>query len=154
VFVWSVNPSLYITDDSQWMDELSPYWPGARYVDFVGSTMINFGGIKQHGVAEYVRRIRHLRTFGKPVMLTEINVDYAVRRSFLRDLGRFLDRADWVQGVVWSQFPSRGEATLRKTMKLGNMNWQATRDRPSARLLGAMIQSAHRAEPADRRISR
>jgi hypothetical protein len=154
VFVWSVNPSLYISDDAQWMDEVTPYWPGGRYVDLVGSTMINFGGIKEHGVTEYVRRIRQLRTFGRPVMLTEVNVDYAVRKSFLRDLSRFLARADWVQGVVWSQFPSRGQATLRKTMHLGNMNWQATHDPASAHMLGEMIQTVHRVNAAGRRASR
>lgn len=147
VFVWSVNPSLYITSDEVWLDEIRPYWPGSRYVDWVGSTMINFGGIKEHGVAEYAHRIKLLRAFGKPLVLSEVNVHFTGRRPFLRDLQRFLAGAPWVRALIWSQFPSRGEATLGATIPIGHMNWQASGDRFSSRVLGTIVREAHRLQP-------
>src|SRR3954453_12611359 len=42
-FVWSVNANLY-DPASTWKRELRAYWPGRRYVDAIGSTMIDFGG--------------------------------------------------------------------------------------------------------------
>lgn len=143
VFVWSVNPSLYISDGEQWMQDVRSFWPGARYVDWVGSTMINFGGYKQHTVREYATRIRALRVFDKPLILSEVNVDYADRRTFLPQLRRFLDGSPGIRAVVWSQFPSRGQKTLSRTIPIGNMNWQARRDAFSRRILKAIIADAH-----------
>jgi len=41
-FVYSTNPNLY-QDDVLWAERFWKYWPGDDYVDYVGSTMINFG---------------------------------------------------------------------------------------------------------------
>src|SRR4051794_3220128 len=48
-FVWSVNANLY-ESRATWMATLRRYWPGRRYVDLVGSTMIDFGGDKGYPV--------------------------------------------------------------------------------------------------------
>jgi hypothetical protein len=43
------------------------YWPGTRYVDAVGSTMIDFGGVNTYPVARFEPRLRWLRAhFRKP----------------------------------------------------------------------------------------
>ena len=59
-FVWSVNPSLYLPL-KRWQRSVRVYWPGRRYVDAVGSTMINFGGQKHYAVSRFVPRLRALR---------------------------------------------------------------------------------------------
>ena len=40
-----MNPSLYQSQRA-WQRELLGHWPGTRYVDAVGSTMIDFGGVQ------------------------------------------------------------------------------------------------------------
>jgi hypothetical protein len=76
-------------------------------------------------------------------MLSEVNVAFGSRKTFLQDLRRFVDRTPAIRALVWSQFPSRGQATLKRTMPTGNMNWQAYRDPYSRRLLRRIIRDAH-----------
>jgi hypothetical protein len=56
-FVWSANLNLYDSTRT-WLRNLRRYWPGARWVDAVGSTTINFGGRKRYGVARFAPRLR------------------------------------------------------------------------------------------------
>jgi hypothetical protein len=66
-FVWSVNPSLFVSN-RRWRRSVRVYWPGRRFVDEVGSTMINFGGVKEYPVDRFTPRLRALRQlFRKPV---------------------------------------------------------------------------------------
>src|SRR5439155_4774096 len=58
-FVWSVNPNLY-EPAAAWRTALRRYWPGRRFVDLVGATMIDFGGTKNYGVERFVPRLREL----------------------------------------------------------------------------------------------
>ena len=51
-FVWSPNPSLYLPFRT-WRRSVRVYWPGRRFVDAVGSTMINFGGSKRYAVKRF-----------------------------------------------------------------------------------------------------
>ena len=53
-FVWSVNANLY-EPEAEWLSNARRYWPGSRYVDAVGSTMIDFGGEKDYTVARFAR---------------------------------------------------------------------------------------------------
>ena len=80
-FVWSVNPNLY-EPAGTWMRNLRLYWPGSKYVDYVG----------------------------KPLMLTETNTEWRGRVDWLRALRAMLRRMPWIRVVMWSQLPSRGNA--------------------------------------------
>src|SRR5215218_994116 len=51
-FVWSANPNLY-EPAGAWLATLRRYWPGRRFVDEVGTTMIDFGGVKDYPVARF-----------------------------------------------------------------------------------------------------
>lgn len=136
-FVWSANPSLYLPSD-RWKRRLRLYWPGRRWVDFVGSTMINFGGRKHYPVARFAPRLLSLRlTYRRPLVLTEVNTSYTGRVRWLRDLRRMLNRRPWIRSVAWSQLPSRGQATLKK---IGNLNWDVRRDPPSKRVIREIIR--------------
>jgi hypothetical protein len=126
-FVWSVNPSLFETYEA-WRRRLKLYWPGQRYVDLVGSTMINFGGRKNYTVTRFASRIRALRwDYGKPIILPETNTAYGGRVTWLRELRVMLRSMPFVHGMVWSQLPSRGVAHL-KGVGVGWLDWDVQHD--------------------------
>jgi mannan endo-1,4-beta-mannosidase len=140
-FVWSVNPNLY-EGQRDWRAGLRRYWPGSRYVDDVGSTMIDFGGVKAYPVRRFVPRLRWLRrTFHKPVVLTETNTAYAGRMRWLADLRRMLAGMPWIRVVAWSQLPSRGKAHQTGT---GILDWNVEDDPPAARSLADIIRDGLR----------
>ena len=57
------------------------YWPGRRYVDLVGTTMIDFGGNKDYPVRAFAPRLRALRRlYRKPIVLAEANTEAPRRR--------------------------------------------------------------------------
>jgi Glycosyl hydrolase family 26 len=135
-FLWSVNPNLYGTKE-QMLESVRPYWPGASYVDAVGSTMINFGGVKRYGVGRFEPRLRALhRLFRKPVMLTEVNTQYRDRVPWLADFGAMLKRMPWLRGVAWSQLPSRG---ARQMARPGDLDWDIQLDPQSSAILRRII---------------
>lgn len=135
-FVWSVNPNLY-EDEATWRRGLRPYWPGRRYVDAIGSTAINFGGLKEYPIRRIEPRLRRLRSdYRKPIVLTETNTAYADRVRWLADLRALLERSPWIRVVAWSQLPSRGKVHQRGT---GTVDWDAQSDPPAAGALRAII---------------
>jgi mannan endo-1,4-beta-mannosidase len=136
-FVWSANPSLY-DPQRAWLRRLRRYWPGRRYVDVVGSTMINFGGQKNYSVQRFVPRLRALhRVYRKPVMITEANTDYAGRIVWLRAFRRMLRATPWIKAVAWSQLPSRGKAHLAG---VGNLGWNVRNDPRAAAEVSAIVE--------------
>jgi hypothetical protein len=139
-FVWSANLNLYDSAPT-WLHNLRHYWPGARWVDAVGSTMINFGGRKRYRVARFAPRLRTLRRqFAKPVLLTETNTEFRGRVAWLRDLRRMLRSMPWIRAVAWSQLPSRGAAQIRA----GRLNWDVQRDPAAAAVIAGIIRDGER----------
>jgi hypothetical protein len=135
-FVWSANPNLYEGQD-RWIENAALYWPGRKYVDVIGSTMINFGGTKHYEVARFKPRLAMLhRMYRRPVMLTEVNTQYGGRVRWLRDLRNMLRRTPWVMGVAWSQLPSRGAAHLGNA---GDMHWDVRFDPAAAPVLRDIV---------------
>jgi mannan endo-1,4-beta-mannosidase len=140
-FVWSVNANLY-EPEAVWLRTLRRYWPGRRYVDLVGSTMIDFGGAKEYPVARFAGRLRALRrAFGKSVVLAETNTDFGGRVGWLGDLRRMLRGMPWIRAVMWSQLPSRGKVQQRGT---GIVDWDVQRDPDAAAQLREIIRDGLR----------
>jgi mannan endo-1,4-beta-mannosidase len=140
-FVWSANPSLYVSQKA-WLRNLRRYWPGSRYVDAVGSTMINFGGRKNYTVRRFNPRLRGLHhVYRKPIMLTEVNTQYADRVQWLRNLRQMLRAMPWIRSVAWSQLPSRGKVHLAH---VGYLDWDVEEDPAAAALLRSIIQDGLR----------
>jgi len=136
-FVWSPNPNLF-QRRAEWARKLRRYWPGSRYVDAVGSTMINFGGRRDYRVARWAPRLRDLhRRYREPVMLTETNTAYRGRVRWLKDLRRMLRRTPWIRAVVWSQLTSRGKAQMKDA---GRVDWDVQHDPPAAAVLRQIIR--------------
>jgi mannan endo-1,4-beta-mannosidase len=127
-FVWSADFGEGPPDAPGWETNLMAYWPGRKYVNDIGTTMINFGGSDSHTVDQFTERINYVHDLLKmPVMLTEVNTDQQGRRRWMLDLARYLGQTSWVNGVVWSQQPSYGAGN----MVTGNMKWQVWHDRSS-----------------------
>jgi mannan endo-1,4-beta-mannosidase len=135
-FVWSVNPNLYESEEV-WMANARRYWPGSRYVDYVASTVIDFGGSKDYPIRRFVPRLEALRGgFGKPIVLAETNTEWRGRLVWLRDLRRMLRDMPWIRAVMWSQLPSRG-AAHRATD--GIVDWDIQRDPVAAGALRNIV---------------
>jgi hypothetical protein len=140
-FVWSVNPSLYLPF-RKWRRSVRVYWPGRRYVDAVGSTMINFGGDKRYGVQRFVPRLRALRRlYRKPVMLTEVSTAHRGRLRWLTSLRRMLRRTPWIRSVAWFQRSSRGQVQIEGS---GRRDWDIQTDPAGAALLRGIIRDGLR----------
>jgi mannan endo-1,4-beta-mannosidase len=138
-FVWSTNANLYETVPV-WLRNMRRYWPGSRYVDMVGSTMINFGGDKRYDVARFEPRLAILRrAFRKSVFLTEVNTERATSVAWLRALGTLVHTHRWIRALAWSQLPSRGKA--HRGALAGDLNWDVTSDRAAAAQLRAVARN-------------
>ena len=139
--VWSVNPSLYVPE-RKWLTRLRSYWPGRRYVDLVGSTVINFGGRKNYSIQRFAPRLRSLHTlYRSPVMITEANTEYQDRLAWLHAFRQMLRTMPWIKAVAWSQLPSRGKAHLRT---VGNLAWDVRHDPQAATVLRSIVQDGLR----------
>jgi hypothetical protein len=140
-FVWSVNPNLY-QRRAAWRRVTRRYWPGSRYVDAVGMTMIDFGGEKDYRVARFAPRLADLRrTYCEPIVLTEVNTAYHGRVRWLRAFRRLLERMPGISAVYWSQLPSRGTAHLDDA---GLLDWDVQRDPPAAAQLRQIVRAGRR----------
>jgi hypothetical protein len=140
-FVWAVNANLY-EPPAVWQRTVRRYWPGRRYVDIVGSTMIDFGGTKDYPVRAFAGRLRALRrSYRKPVVLAETNTEFHGRVAWLRDLRAMLRGMPWVTAVMWSQLPSRGKVQQRGT---GLVDWDVRRDPAAAAELRGIIEDGLR----------
>jgi mannan endo-1,4-beta-mannosidase len=136
-FVWSVNANLYERARA-WRRELRRYWPGRRFVDLVGTTMIDFGGTKHYTVPRFAPRLRELhREYRLPVVLAETNTEAAGAARWLRTLRGMLTGMPWVRGVFWSQLPSRGSVQQWGT---GVLDWDVRADPAAAAELAAIIR--------------
>lgn len=137
-FVYSTNPNLYQTDE-KWTSGFWQYWPGDSYVDYVGSTMINFGSHacetipcsstdKGYSVSLFKKRIGLEHTISKKqLIISELNTALQSNtQAWLTDLNTWLDTdKDWLKGLVLSQLPSRGA----EQMRTGNLSWNIS-DQP------------------------
>jgi mannan endo-1,4-beta-mannosidase len=140
-FVWSVNPNLY-QPVGAWRANVRRYWPGRRYVDYVASTMINFGGAKTYTVRRFARRLRVLhREYGAPVLLTETNTEVLDALGWLYHLREMLRGMPWVHGVFWSQLPSRGK---QQQAGAGVLDWDVTTNPAAAEQLRGIIRDGER----------
>jgi hypothetical protein len=141
-FVYSMNPSVWLSE-AEFERPVRDYWPGDNYVDFLGSTVINFGGQKSYEVAEFATRLDLMRSyFGKNMLITELNTAADGRVKWMTDLRTWLAEATWVKGVVLSQGASRGQAQLGE--KVGDLSWDVVSDRDTQPVIKAIINDFNR----------
>jgi mannan endo-1,4-beta-mannosidase len=125
-FVWSADFGEGPPNEA-WQQNLMAYWPGAKYVNEIGTTMINFGGSDSHSVDQFTQRIDLVhQLLMMPLMLTEVDTDKQGRSQWMLDLARYVGHTSWIKSVVWSQQPSYGKADMPT---VGNMSWQVSTDK-------------------------
>jgi Glycosyl hydrolase family 26 len=142
-FVWSASAGMGI-QRHKWLPRMRRYWPGGKYVNMVGATMIDFGGHRHtHPVSAFEPRLATMhRLFRKPVLLTEADTQFTGRARWMQDLADYVAQTRWLRGVVWSQLYSRGAGD----MPTGDMRWQVTADPslPARQAFRALARAAAR----------
>lgn len=134
---WIWGPDLLTYRDQPTFEAATaPYWPGDRYVNIVGPTMVEFAFESNCEVDCRFQRIDWLHSsYGKPVWLAETKVDAAERYAWLESLKPALAAAPWVRAIVWSETTSRAQENGQPGV--GDMNWSLTADPFARRLLSA-----------------
>lgn len=158
-FVFSINPNLYQPDDA-WLANIEKYYPGDEYVDYIGMTMINFGGEncpeipcstkqKYYSVQLFRERAELLQShYQKAMVLSEVNTSLdAHTATWLEELTSWVATDASIQAVVISQQESRGALQ----MKTGNLSWSIA-DTPelhysARRLARAIAQPVYTTPP-------
>jgi len=139
-FVWSINPNLY-QDQATVIGHAWHYWPGSAYVDVVGATMIDFGGVKDYPIGRFVDRFRAIHSaFGKRLFITEFQTDFDGRLAWLSDLRAWLATGtSWVEGLTLSQaYASRGQTQMGSTV--GNLAWSVRTDPAAAAIVQGIVE--------------
>ncbi len=132
-WVWSFQVG---NNPAQWTQQVAAYWPGRKYVDALGLSLFRFSfGCQVQCYTSYIalaHSIYHL-----PTMITEANVEYAIRLPFLTALRGALAQMPYNLGFIWSQAPSYEQAS---DPAAGDMDWDARRD-PGVRAILTSISS-------------
>jgi mannan endo-1,4-beta-mannosidase len=107
---WVFSPGILYGNRSPELD-LQPYYPGDSVVDIVGVDGYNFGNFidpwgSQHYWQDFgtifEKSLVALKTFGKPIWITEIGCPSDSRRpAWLNELFAFMDNNPCVETVFW-----------------------------------------------------
>jgi len=110
-WVWSVN---HVSAPATRQIALERYWPGSRFVDWIGISGFNWGPTRPGTTwvdfhAVYRKRYRELLRFRRPIVLTEIGAP---------EIGG--DKAAWIRDSI--------EAMLRDYPRIRGFVWYDRRD--------------------------
>ena len=131
-FLWSPD-GLIGHEQRSWARAVTKWFPGRRFVDYVGMSTVGFKTSARYGLPYFFKRIDFLhRHYRKPVILPEMKVYQGARYQWLGELGAALAARPWVKMLVWSE--TRSTAQALGQFGTGNMNWSLGGD-PKARAL-------------------
>jgi hypothetical protein len=117
-----------------WEQQIERYWPGRRYVDVLGMSLLRFA--QGNAVPFYLGQLALAHAlFHRSAMITEANLAYGVSIPWLGQLRAGSSQLPYKQGFVWSQAPSRQQAHNRAS---GDMDWDACEDPAAASLLASI----------------
>jgi hypothetical protein len=133
-WVWSFQVNANV-DPQTWTDQVDPYWPGSDHVDVLGMSMVRYANTAA-SVGFYLGHLdlAH-RRWGLPTMITEANVDHAMRLQWLAEVRSALAAMPHNLGLIWSQAPSLEAA---RNPAAGAMDWDAREDPRAASLLSSI----------------
>ena len=121
-WVWSFQVDSN-AQPAPWEQRLEQYWPGDRYVDVLGMSLLRFA--QGNSVSFYLGQLALAhRLFHRPTMISEANVAYGLSIPWLTQLRAGLSQLPSDEGFVWSQAPSQQEA---RDPASGDMDWDARR---------------------------
>lgn len=140
-FVWSPNPDLWRTTPADWLKKLMPYWVGNAGTEYVGFTMIDFGGDKLYPVSQFAAQFDLARKiFRKQILAMETNVARENAVDWLYDLAGYIRSGTRLLPlVVLSQGSSRA-ASLGGT---GDLSWTLVDDPEARKAITAVISALH-----------
>lgn len=140
-FVWSPNPDIWRATPADWLKRLMPYWVGQSACEYVGFTMIDFGGDKYYPVDQFGAQFDLARRiFKKQIMAMEANVARENAVDWLYDLARYVRNGTRLLPlVILSQGSSRA-AALGGT---GDLAWTLIDDPEARRAIMAVISALH-----------
>lgn len=131
-FVWSPD-GLIGHSQRSWQKGVVKWFPGDRYVDYVGMSTVVFKTSESYGIGYFFKRIDFLRRrYNKPVVLPETKVVAFARYEWLGQLRAELATRPWIKLLIWSDTESTAQAAGQ--FGTGNMNWTLQHD-PRARVL-------------------
>ena len=105
-WIWSVN---HVTVPDTPENQIQNYWPGSRYVDWVGLSGFNWGTASPLSVWKgfdgvNMERYRQLLPYGKPIVLTETGAPEVGgdKPAWIRDsFAAMLDHYPRLRAVIW-----------------------------------------------------
>ena len=132
-WVWSFQVNSNARPEP-WEQKIEQYWPGRRYVDVLGMSLLRFA--QGNSVSFYLAQLALAHElFELPTMITEANVAYGLSIPWLTQLHDGLSDLLFNQGFIWSQAPSQQEA---RDPASGDMDWDARKDPAAAALLASI----------------
>jgi hypothetical protein len=136
-FVWSPDGMIGQLP-AHWKSIVTQWYPGSKYVSYVGMTTVAFALNVVYGQAYFFQRIDFLHaTYHKPMILSEMKVTYGNRYSWLSQLHGSLRARPWIKALVWSESPSA--AQKGGEINTGNMDWSLIQDPEARKLLKAAV---------------
>jgi hypothetical protein len=140
-FVWSPNPDLWRSTPADWLKKLMPYWVGPLACEYLGFTMIDFGGDRYYPVDKFAAQFDLARRiFRKQVMAMEVNVARENAVDWLDDLAQYVAGGSRpLTAVILSQGSSRA-AALGGT---GDLSWSVVDEAYTRDALRRLISALH-----------
>lgn len=123
-FVWSPNSNGF-QDEAAFEKTIALYWPGRRYVNELGVTLVRFKSQPWTLDQIFARIARMHALYRRPVILTEVKVYRQIRGAWLRQMRCALVQTPYVLRIVWAETPSKGMAVQPW---VGDMNWSLVND--------------------------
>jgi cellulose synthase (UDP-forming) len=132
VWVWSPD-GMGGWPAAKFWKRTTPWWPGSRFVDRLGTTLVHFAtqSPDEHVAMARIDEI-HAR-YRKPLLLTEVKVDRAHARPWMSDLEGDVAARPWITGLVWSETASGRQA--QDPEAAGLMDWSLAGDAVARGLL-------------------
>jgi len=131
-FVWSPD-GMIGKPINEWEKSVVKWYPGRRFVKYIGMSTVEFQSSVQWGLPYYFERLDFLREkYKKPMVLPEMKVVESDRYHWLKYLRSYLTERPWFKLLVWSETPSAAQKAGQ--FETGNMNWSLIND-PLARTL-------------------
>jgi hypothetical protein len=138
-FIWSPD-GLIGEPAPRWRSGVVRWYPGSRYVSYVGVSMVAFKNDVGYGQRYFFERLDYLRhAFHMPMTLPEMKVTSAERYGWLSSLRGALAARPWIKALVWSETPSA--AQKKNPLQTGQMQWSLLHDPHARRLLRLAVSA-------------
>lgn len=140
-FVWAPNPDLWRATPADWLQRLLPYWVSGAAIEFVGFTMIDFGGDKYYPVSAFAARFEMARQiFHRQVLAMEVNVARENAVEWLDDLAGYVSRGDHPLPVV---ILSQGSSRAAAVGSTGDLGWSPIEDATGREAIRRLVAALH-----------